>query len=59
MAEPLKNLFNEKTILGMAEHISNTWSEFNCSGFITMATNNLDSLELKQRSTQITEALRV
>lgn len=57
MAEPFKNLFNEKIIVSMGKHFKNAWAKFDCSGFVTTATNNLDALELKERSTQITEAL--
>lgn len=41
----------------MGEYFSKTWSEFNHAGFVAMATNNFDALELKERSAQITEAL--
>ncbi len=57
MAEPFKNLFNEQIITSMGAHLTNAWPEFDCSGFTAMATNNLDALELKERSMQITKAL--
>ena len=57
MPEPFKNLFNEKIITGMGEHLARTWPEFNHAGFTAMATKHLDVLELKERSLQITEAL--
>ena len=59
MTEPFRNLFNEKIISSMGLHLARAWPEFNCSGFITMATNDLESLELKERSSQITDALVV
>ena len=59
MAEPFKNMLNETVIIGMAECLANAWVKFDRSGFVSMATNNLDDLELKERSMQITEALVV
>ncbi|MBV1871467.1 MAG: DNA alkylation repair protein [Gammaproteobacteria bacterium] len=59
MAEPFKNMLNEKVIIGMAGFLVNAWVEFDRFGFVSMATNNLDDLELKERSMQITEALVV
>jgi len=59
MAEPFKNLFNEKIITSMGGHLTNAWPEFDSPGFVTMATNNLAALELKERSAQITDALAV
>lgn len=43
----------------MGMHFTNVWPEFDQAGFATMATNNLDALELKERSMQITKALAV
>ena len=57
MPEPFKNLFNKRIIIGMGEHFTKAWPEFNDANFTAMATKNLDSLELKERSAQITEAL--
>ncbi len=57
MAEPFKNLLNEKIIIAMGGHLAKAWPEFDRGAFTTMATENLDDLELKERSTQITEAL--
>ena len=57
MPEPFKNLFNPKMITGMGEHFTKAWPEFNHASFTAMATKNLDVLELKERSLQITEAL--
>jgi len=57
MPEPFKNLFNEKIITSMAHHLAKRWSEFDIVGFNEKALYNLDNLELKERSTQITNAL--
>ena len=57
MAEPFKNLFNEKIIIAMGEHLAKAWPEFDHAAFAAMAIENLDDLELKERSNQITEAL--
>ncbi|MCF6262484.1 MAG: DNA alkylation repair protein [Xanthomonadales bacterium] len=57
MPEPFKNFFNLSLISGMAKHFQNQWSEFDHKGFTDTASNNLDALELKQRSKQITNAM--
>ena len=57
MSEPFKNLFNETVIAGMGGHFARVWPEFDQAGFISAAINNLDVLELKQRSDQITDAM--
>lgn len=57
MPEPFKNMFNKKIICAMAKHLSTAWPAFNSSAFIKTASKNLDDLELKERSTQITQAL--
>ncbi len=57
MGEPFKNLFNERIINGMATHLSKAWPDFDSAAFAAMATKNIDDLELKERSVQITEAL--
>ncbi len=57
MPEPFKNLFN-RTIIGvMGEHFSRAWPEFDRLAFVKMASKNLDKLELKERSVQITDAM--
>ncbi|MFC1751353.1 DNA alkylation repair protein [Pseudomonadota bacterium] len=58
MAEPFKNLFNTKIIKGMATHFADQWPQFDKKGFIKAATHDLDALELKERSVQITDAMR-
>ncbi len=57
MAEPFKNLLNKKIIKAMAANFQNRWSEFDSKGFMLMATNNLESLELKARTERITAAM--
>jgi len=57
MPEPFKNLFNLKVIKNMAEHFNKHWPEFNVRGFVNAAGNDLNSLELKARSQQITQAM--
>ena len=57
MAEPFKNLFNEKIIVAMGAHLAKAWPEFDRAAFAEMAIENLDDLELKERSDQITAAL--
>lgn len=59
MREPFKNFLNDIVISNMGEHLKKAWPEFNRTGFVTMATKSLKTLELKQRSIQITEALAV
>ncbi len=57
MAEPFKNLLNKQVIETMAKHFQSQWSGFDVKGFITAATYNLDSLELKARTERITETM--
>ncbi|MFV2056822.1 MAG: hypothetical protein ACC707_10160, partial [Thiohalomonadales bacterium] len=57
MPEPFKNVYNKKIIQGMANHFQSHWSEFDNKGFYDAATKNLNSLELKARSEQITNAM--
>ena len=58
MPEPFKNLFNENIIAGMGDHFLKAWPDFERGGFIRAATDNLQALELKARSGQITQAMR-
>ena len=55
MPEPFKNLFNKSNIRGMGEHYAKAWPEFDLEAFVAAATKDLESLELKERSAQITE----
>lgn len=57
MPEPFKNLLSKEVIHGIATHFKKQWPQFNRESFITGATKNLDSLELKQRSGQITQTM--
>ncbi|VAX35042.1 DNA alkylation repair enzyme [hydrothermal vent metagenome] len=57
MPEPFKNLLNQKIIKDMAMHFKHQWSKFDDKGFMLMATKNLDSLELKERTERITETM--
>jgi 3-methyladenine DNA glycosylase AlkC len=57
MPEPFKDLFNRKLIQGMAMHFQRHCPKFNSAGFISAAVDNLEALELKQRSEQITGAM--
>ncbi|MEP4891493.1 MAG: DNA alkylation repair protein [Aliiglaciecola sp.] len=63
MPEPLKNLFNHDVIRHMAKHFSSHANAscgegFDAAAFIEIASNNLESLELKQRSAQIMQAMK-
>jgi 3-methyladenine DNA glycosylase AlkC len=58
MPEPFKNFFSKKLIKGMGDHFSMAWPEFDRAGFIKAASKSLDALELKERSAQITAALK-
>jgi 3-methyladenine DNA glycosylase AlkC len=69
MPEPFKNLLNRDLIDHMAacfnkaasnhnEHIGHADAQFDSVKFVKVASNNLESLEMKQRSDQITEAMK-
>jgi len=57
MPEPFKNLFNVELIDGMAKHFKKHAASFDEDRFVIAATENLDALELKARSDQITQAM--
>ena len=57
MPEAFKEKFNLSLINGLAEKLQSSFPEFDKSGFLQAATNDLSLLELKQRSSQITFAL--
>ena len=57
MAEPLKNLFSPDVIAGISQNLSRTSKDFDASAFLKVALNNLDDLELSERSNQIVTAL--
>lgn len=55
--EPFKNRYNKKTISLLAEHISKH-SDFDQKKFIKDCLKNIDSLEMKERVIQISNALQ-
>ena len=57
MPEPFKNFFNTQIILGMAKCFQGQWPEFESEEFFDAASKNLDTLELKERSEQIMNAM--
>lgn len=57
MVEPFKNFFGPEPIRDLARHLSRVSPTFPESDFLSHALEGLDELELKQRSTQITDAL--
>lgn len=50
-------MLNEDVIINMGDHIGKAWEEFDQSAFVANAVKDLETLELKQRSTRITEVL--
>ncbi len=57
MPEPFKNQFNKKMIANMGGHFAKACPEFDNAAFVAEAVNNLDNLELKERSAQITAVM--
>lgn len=57
MPEPFKNLFNPDMIKLMGVHLARASDQFDKADFIRLATENLNALELKERSDQIRSAL--
>jgi len=57
MPEPFKNFFNPKMIEQMGKHLARDSDGFDWKRFVALAVHDLDDLELKQRSSQITQAL--
>ncbi|WP_419903757.1 DNA alkylation repair protein [Kiloniella sp.] len=55
--EPFKEVFNLSTISDLAGHLEVRLCGFDKEGFIGLATKNIQTLELKQRSEQITTSL--
>ncbi len=55
--EPFKNKFSVEVIEHMGHTFSQICSAFEKKLFVELASNQLDNLELKQRSEQITQAL--
>lgn len=59
MAEPFKNLLGPDLVMDLADNLSRVCSEFNRQGFIDSVNEQLNELELKQRSDLICEQLSV
>ncbi len=59
MPEPFKNVFNTQLISKMGNHFQKAWSGFDRHAFIEAAADQLETLELKARSEQITQAMCV
>ncbi|MGO2512463.1 DNA alkylation repair protein [Marinomonas polaris] len=57
MTEPFKNLFNHNVINEIAKHFQRHWKDFDKQGFVDAACDQLEELELKARSQQITAAM--
>lgn len=57
MPEPFKNRFNPTAIRAMSHHLARVAPDFDHTGFIDHATKGLDDLELKERASQLTDAL--
>ncbi len=57
MPEPFKNFFNPTMIGQMAGHLQRQSRAFEARRFVTLATDGLEALELKQRSDHILAAL--
>ena len=57
MAEPFKNMINVDVITYMASQFKKNWPDFDDKGFIKTATSDLDSLELKARTDQVTDSI--
>jgi 3-methyladenine DNA glycosylase AlkC len=58
MAEPFKNLINERTVRSMATHLQRVDRRFAADRFAALALRGLDGLELKARAMQLCEALQ-
>ncbi len=57
MSEPFKNQFSPALIRGMGDHFLRVAPGFDRAAFVEQASHNLDALELKERSLQITGAM--
>ncbi|MEE9415200.1 MAG: DNA alkylation repair protein [Acidimicrobiales bacterium] len=57
MVEPFKNFFGVEPIRSLAEHLARIDPGFPMNEFVAYAIEGLDDLELKERSTQITDGL--
>jgi 3-methyladenine DNA glycosylase AlkC len=57
MAEPFKNLLNAALVQQAAAHLQRADSRFDAARFVTLATDGIDTLEMKARAMQICDAL--
>ncbi len=57
MAEAFKNWINVDVISGVAAHFIKHNPRFDQQGFVALASDNLDALELKARMAQVTQAM--
>ncbi|MEM7170320.1 MAG: hypothetical protein AAF530_09115 [Pseudomonadota bacterium] len=57
MPEAFKNVFNPERIAEMGKHLERADPNFDRTAFVTAACDKLETLELKQRSDQICQAL--
>ncbi len=57
MPEPFKNAFNPTMIARMGRHLGQANNRFDVDNFVEIACDGLETLELKQRSNQIRDAL--
>lgn len=55
--EPFKNVYNPESIHAAGEHLKRVYPEFDQQSFEAACNQNLEQLELKQRSRQIQQAL--
>lgn len=58
MAEPFKEVFNRTTVEKMGAALAASYLQFDKAHFLTLALDGLASLELKERSLLICEALK-
>ena len=57
MPEPLKNLYSAELIAQMGAHLRRVHPAFDAGRFVSDASRDLETLELKQRAAQIRDAL--
>ncbi len=57
MVEPFKNFFGVAPIRSLARHLARVYPDFSEQEFVAFAIAGLDQLELKERSSQITDGL--
>lgn len=57
MPEPFKNNFSVSLIEKMAQVFQSRWPDFDAQGFVAVASESLNTLELKERSNQIAQSL--